>query len=60
MWLNPDFARALLLVGLLLSAIALGGEQASRYVVAAEPAIETTADGSAAVTINPRDYRRIC
>lgn len=32
MWLQADFARALLLIGLLLCMVALGGEEASRYV----------------------------
>lgn len=42
MWLNPGFARALLVAGLLLSAVALGGEEASRYIAVAKPAPEVT------------------
>lgn len=47
MWLRADFAKALLVTGLLLSAVAMGGEQATRYVVDSQPVIEHGTDDGA-------------
>ncbi|MDX1443242.1 MAG: hypothetical protein R3270_05600 [Gammaproteobacteria bacterium] len=47
MWLRPDIAKAMLLVGLVLSVVAMGGEEATRYVVETTTPIERTADDGA-------------
>lgn len=46
MWLQADVARALLLIGLLLCMVALGGEEASRYVADAAFSMQSVENGA--------------
>lgn len=59
MWLRADLARVLLIVGLLLTVVAMGGERMSRVMAESEPVVQGIESPAVAAGNPSPEYSRM-